>query len=113
MHRPTLPLLLLTCLGQAWAEEGAIDTGRLQQQIEQHAGRASQTMPAPAGGESSWMREQGPEAPQAPGRDSRPHPSADGPSPRQEGPGGGYGRGYERRYGPMGGTAPGGHGGRR
>lgn len=111
MHRRTLLLLLLTCLGQAWAEEGAIDTGRLQQQIEQHAERASQTMPAPAGGESSWMHEQGPKTPYPPGRVHRPHPSADGPSPRQEGPGGGYGRGYEMRYGPMGGT--GGHGGRR
>ncbi|MFZ5466021.1 MAG: hypothetical protein ACOZAI_02040 [Pseudomonadota bacterium] len=116
MHRFVLPLLLVTCLGQAWADERTFDAGRLRQQIERHAEQASKTLPAPAGGEAPWMHETRRETPYGQERTDRPHLPPDGASRmRDDRGGGGYGRGYEMRYGPGGGMSPGsgGRGGRR
>jgi len=115
MHRSVLALLFVTSLGQAWADGRTFDAGGLQQQIERHAEQASKTLPAPAGGKTPWMHEPRREPPYGQGRADRPHLPSDGASPMRDDHGGGYGRGYEMRYGPGGGmsSGPGGRGGRR
>ncbi|MGK0674113.1 MAG: hypothetical protein ABWU16_05570 [Halothiobacillaceae bacterium] len=110
MHRFALPLLLVTGLGQAWADEQTFDAERLQQQIERHAEQASKTLPT-SGETSSWMHEPrcDPYGPRRADRDGSSRIRDD----RDRG--GGYGRGYEMRYGPGGDMSPGsgGRGGRR
>lgn len=86
MYRIGLPLLLLTCTGQAWAADHPLDPSRLQQQIERHAGQANMTLPTPSREETPWLRE----SPQP--RDMNvPHEADRGSR--------GYGQGYEQRYG--------------
>ncbi|MEW6765974.1 MAG: hypothetical protein AB1344_09350 [Pseudomonadota bacterium] len=89
-----LPLLIMTCVGQAWAADRTINPSRLQEQIERQAEQASKTLPASPRTDMHWLDEvprdqtmvEKYEAEKASGR--------------------GYGRGYEMRYGSPNTTAP-------
>jgi len=82
-----IPLLLLAWVEQAWAAEPSIDPARLQEQIERQAEQASMTPPLRA-----HTALPGPEA--FPGAPAMSQGHAQG-RPAE----GGYGWGYERRYG--------------
>ncbi|TQV63387.1 MAG: hypothetical protein FNT29_07230 [Halothiobacillaceae bacterium] len=96
MLRMALSLLMMPLAGQAWADDPRLDPSRLQQQIERHAEQASKDLPAPSGDSAPWLREP--------------------PREATHGARGGYGRGYEQRYGASGanggpqGETPGGQG---
>lgn len=108
MYRFIPAFLLMTCLGQAWADGRIFDAERLQQQIERHVEQANKTLPAPTGDNLPWQHGPRRTTPYGQGRADHLHiPSEAAPRVRDQ-RGGGYGRGYERRYGLRGGASPGG-----
>lgn len=117
MHRIGIPLLLGTCACQAWAAGDRIAPLELEQQVRHHAEQASKTLPAPSDSGLYRMQERQVGA----GRDhsvtTRPSGAPSNGLLRMQGDRGpgGYGRGYERRYGSGGGMPSGaaGRGGRR
>lgn len=119
MHRIGIPLLLGTCACQAWAAGDRIAPLELEleQQIKHRAEQASKTLPSPS--DSGLYRMQEREAGMGREHGVTTRPSG-GPSSgllrmqNEQGPGG-YGQGYERRYGSGGGMPSGsaGRGGRR